>query len=239
LAKEQTCELPAAEGPVSLAAGQPAETLLALEASERLVALFSLDPDAPALAIGTAAGVAKRVVPDYKGWDTWEMIALKDGDEVTGAAPSADADELVFITSDAQLLRCPARSVRPQGRQAGGMAGVNLAPAARVLAFAAIRREDKATALVTTVAGGPDPADQIEWAVKTTPFEAFPAKGRATGGVRCHRFLKGQAVLRLAWAGPGPALACDRDGQPRNLPPADPRRDASGAPLAARLFAIG
>ena len=40
--------------------------------------------------------------------------------------------------------------------------------------------------------------------VKVTPFAEYPAKGRGTGGVRCHRFLKGEDTLVFAWAGPGP-----------------------------------
>ena len=36
-----------------------------------------------------------------------------------------------------------------------------------------------------------------------TPYQEYPAKGRATGGVRRHRFLKGEDGLVLAWAGPG------------------------------------
>ena len=42
---------------------------------------------------------------------------------------------------------------------------------------------------------------------KVSYLSEFPAKGRATGGVRAHTFLKGEDTLALAWAGPGPALA--------------------------------
>ena len=56
--------------------------------------------------------------------EAWDLIGLKDGDEVVGVVPAtADDDELVFVTSDAQLLHFPASAVRPQGRSAGGMAG--------------------------------------------------------------------------------------------------------------------
>ncbi len=36
------------------------------------------------------------------------------------------SEDLVFVTSDAQLLRFAASAVRPQGRSAGGMAGIRL-----------------------------------------------------------------------------------------------------------------
>src|SRR3712207_7743668 len=36
---------------------------------------------------------------------------------------------------------------------------------------------------------------------KTTAFDVFPGQGRASGGVRAHRFLKGEDTLVLAWVG--------------------------------------
>ena len=74
---------------------------------------------------------------------------------------------------------------------------------------------------------------------KVSPFEVFPGKGRATGGVRSHRFLKGEDALILAWVGAAPAWACGSAGQPVDLPELDPRRDMSGTALHAPLHAIG
>jgi DNA gyrase subunit A len=67
-------------------------------------------------------------------------------------------------------------------------------------------------------------------AVKVTPFSEYPAKGRATGGVRCHRFLKGEDSLVFAWAGAAPARAAAASGAPVELPEATGRRDGSGVP---------
>ena len=95
------------------------------------------------LALGTAGGVVKRVAPDYPANATeFEVISLKDGDRVVGAAQLASEDaDLVFITSDAQLLRFRAGAVRPQGRAAGGMAGIRLsARASRGLVRRGARR---------------------------------------------------------------------------------------------------
>jgi DNA gyrase subunit A len=75
--------------------------------------------------------------------------------------------------------------------------------------------------------------------VKVTPFAEFPGKGRATGGVRCHRFLKGEDVLVLAWAGPGPARGATEAGTPVELPPPVGRRDGSGERVKHPLAAIG
>ena len=75
--------------------------------------------------------------------------------------------------------------------------------------------------------------------VKVTPYLEYPAKGRATGGVRCHRFLKGEDALVLAWAGPAPARGATDAGVPVDLPPADARRDGSGVRVRQPLTALG
>jgi DNA gyrase subunit A len=66
--------------------------------------------------------------------------------------------------------------------------------------------------------------------VKVTPFAEYPGKGRATGGVRCHRFLKGEDTLVFAWVGAAPALAAAASGAPVDLPEPTGRRDGSGTP---------
>src|SRR5690606_6193527 len=115
------------QGSIQLAAGVKAAEYLALDAKrERVLALVPLDGDTP-IALGTRSGVVKRLVlSDLPQKTDVEIIALKDGDEVIGATLSPDAEELVFVTSDAQLLRFSADSVRPQGRSAAGMAGIRV-----------------------------------------------------------------------------------------------------------------
>jgi DNA gyrase subunit A len=230
---------PTASGP-SLSGGAPVSEYLPLEAGERVLCLSTLDPDSPGLALGTAKGVVKRVVPDHPGnRDAWEVVRLDPGDRVVGAAElSDDAVDLVFITSEAQLLHFAATAVRPQGRAAGGMAGVKLAAGADVVFFGAVRPD--ADAVVVTGAGSSNALPGTEQvAAKVTPFAEYPAKGRATGGVRCHRFLRGEDVLRLAWAGSGPARAAAATGVPVELPPATGKRDGSGVAVAGLVDAIG
>src|SRR5262249_39351236 len=134
--------VPSSASGVGLAGGAPASEFLELAAGERVIALATLSPDSGGVALGTASGVVKRVAADYPAnKDEFELISLKEGDTVVGAAAlsseEVDAADLVFVTSDAQLLRFPAEAVRPQGRAAGGMAGIKLAAGARVIAFAA------------------------------------------------------------------------------------------------------
>ncbi len=121
LIKLNVLEIPAvaisASAP-SLAGGTPIADLVSLERGETVVTLAPVDDPGEGLALGTADGVVKRVVPDYPAnRDEFELITLKDGDRVVGAAQvTAEDAALVFITDDAQLLHFPASSVRPQGR---------------------------------------------------------------------------------------------------------------------------
>ena len=243
---------PSAHSP-GLAGGAPVSEFLSLEPGEAVVGIVAADGSGPGagagLAVGTAGGVVKRVAPDYpQNAADFEVIALKEGDRVVGAVQLADeAQDLVFVTSDAQLLRFGAAEVRPQGRSAGGMAGIRLAPRASVVWFGAVDPAEAGSPgdsprapVVVTVAGsaGALPGTSAV-TVKVTPYAEYPPKGRATGGVRCHRFLKGEDVLVLAWAGPGPAHGATEAGTPVELPPPDGRRDGSGGRVRHPLAALG
>ncbi|MFD3465758.1 DNA topoisomerase (ATP-hydrolyzing) subunit A [Streptomyces sp. NPDC058682] len=232
-------QLPDTHAAPNLAGGAPvSEFLSGLEADEKVICLTSLDESSQGLALGTEQGVVKRVVPDYPAnKDELEVITLKEGDRIVGAVELRTGEEdLVFITDDAQLLRYPAGQVRPQGRPAGGMAGIKLADGAKVIHFSAV--DPARDALVFTVAGSQGTLDGSVLSGKLTPFDQYPRKGRATGGVRCQRFLKGEDVLVLAWAGGSPVRAAAANGTPAELPTVDPRRDGSGAALPAAVAAL-
>jgi DNA gyrase subunit A len=229
--------LPDTAGPASVAGGVPLGAFLTLERGESVVGLASLLPEAPTLALATAGGVIKRVATEpAPARDAWEVIRLADGDTVVGAAAVEDDDELVLLSTDAQLLRFPASSVRPQGRAAGGMTGIRLSTGARVLAFGAWA--PGAPGVVVTVAADSAALLDAGGSMKVTTGEVFPAKGRATGGVRAHRFLKGEDVLSRAWVTTWPAVAATASGEPIGLPEPDQRRDGSGAPCASAPAAV-
>ncbi len=241
-------EIPPASsaGAGSLADGHPvAEFVPGLAEGETVLALAPLEGgESSGVALGTASGVVKRVLPEYPAnRDEFELITLKDGDRVVGAVHLAGDDaELVFIASDAQLLRFPASAVRPQGRAAGGMAGIRLSDGASAIWFGALGPaagpggED----VVVTVAGRSGALPGAGGAsVKVTPFAEYPPKGRATGGVRCQRFLKGEDGLILAWIGPPPVLAATEAGVMVDLSGMQGRRDGSGTALTRQLTYLG
>ena len=256
-------ELPAlpAQDTLSVAGGVHAEELLRSTEStdpvigERVVTAVSMSDGQPPLAIGTLNGVVKRWNRESPTtMDSWGIIDLKDGDSVVFAAPASDEDRLVFISSDASLLTYEAGNVRPQGRTAGGMAGIRLAEGCHVVAFNAIEAGKIAWtyeegdnglfsasgAVVLTVAGDAEALPGTDnGAAKVTPLEMYPTKGRGTGGVRSQRFLKGQNALLFAWVGMYPLHASTEHGTPVELPKPDMRRDGSGVELAAPIAFAG
>ena len=242
LVKVEVLDLPTLPGTAShphLQGGAPVSEFLALEAGERVLALTTLDADSPGQALGTRQGIVKRVNPEVLGnRDAWEVVRLADGDEVVGALElRTGEEELCFVTSDAQLLHFPASGVRPQGRSGGGIAGVRLAAKQSAVFFGAFHPDD--TAVVVTASGSSTALPGTEpGALKVTPFSEYPAKGRGTGGVRCHRFLKGEDTLVFAWAGPGPARAAAASGAAVDLPEATGRRDGSGVPGSQPVVAV-
>jgi len=243
LLKIEVVDLPLlqpSDAPPSLAGGAPLEEFVSLAEDEQVVGLASLSEEGPGLALGTEQGVVKRVANDYPAnREEYEVITLKEGDRVVGAVQLESEDQdLVFITSDTQLLRYAASNVRPQGRPAGGMAGIKLSAGAKVIWFGAV--DPSRQSVVVTVSGSSTalPGTQTGNA-KVSDYADYPPKGRATGGVRSHRFLKGEDVLLAAWAGPAPAAATDVAGEPVDLPADLGRRDGSGTPLSAPVGSIG
>lgn len=116
------------------------------------------------------------------------------------------------------------------------MAGIKLGAGQTAAFFGAF---DPTDAVVVTASGSSTALPGTEsGAVKVTPFTEYPGKGRATGGVRSHRFLKGEDTLVAAWAGPAPARAAAASGAPIDLPEADGRRDGSGIPAAQPIAAV-
>lgn len=261
-------ELPkvSADGPLSVTGGVKAKELLGMTENtdpirgERVIAAIDMPSTDDGgqlvpLALGTRNGVVKRWNRESPTtMDSWSVIDLKDDDEVLAAAEARDEDRLVFVSTDSSLLTFEAKNVRPQGRTAGGMAGIRLAEGCSVAAFAVVP-DGKVTwnyeegenglfsasgAVVLTVAGDSEALPGTEnGAAKVTPLEMYPTKGRGTGGVRSQRFLKGQDTLILVFVGAYPLHASTQSGAPVELPKPDMRRDGSGTDLSAPIAVVG
>jgi len=270
---------PTATAP-SLVGGVAVAEMAALEPGERPLCLVAVSGDRAAgsaaggdlggagpsgaapvsggVLLATASGVVKRVLSERFGSrDVLDLIALREGDTVVAAVPVDASDttlEVVLVTADAHLLRFGVDAVRPQGRGAGGMAGIRVLPGSAVLTAALLAPAEVAAAAVLTVAG-PAPATvgtagrrraAVVWSgpgavtgsAKVTPLVEFPAKGRATGGVRCHALRPGEQLLLASVAVP-PLRAVSPAGVPVVLPErVDGRRDGPGVALASPVAAV-
>jgi len=180
-------------------------------------------------AVITRGGVVKTVNPDTLATrsETQQIINLEGGDEIVWVGAVARDDELWFITRQAQVLRTPAAPIRPQGRNAGGVAGIKLADGDEVIAGGATAPDMLGSAVVVVATDG--------GRVKASPAAEYPPKGRATGGVRTIRFLKGEDHLTAAaladkdrWVVAAGRTVCDLDRDAYAG-----KRDSSGTPADA------
>ena len=172
------------------------------------------------LIVGTKQGIVKVVNPDYPTrQDDFSIINLAPKDEIVGAVWVEDYKTMqgTFISTDANLLTFPLSKVNPQGRNAGGVAGISLEEKQSALTFNATNTE----ALVTTWTGT---------TVKITPLVAFPAKGRGGKGMRSHKFLKGETELTYAKIAYNPVGYAG--AKKISLPEPTDKRDGSGTKIA-------
>jgi len=231
--------LPAAVQAPALAGGAPLGALVDLPAGERVLGVLDLTDPPAILLVGTRQGTVKRTALDIPGTkDSWDVIALADGDELVGACEATDSDDIVLISSDAQLLRFPASAVRVQGRGAGGMAGMRLSAGASLVFCGAVPADDPSAEVVTIAGSLSALPGTAAGSVKVSRLDEYPAKGRGTSGVRCQRLLRGEDALLAAWAGTGPARASSPSGLPVDLPTGFAKRDASGTALASPVGAV-
>ena len=204
----------------------------------------------------TRQGIAKRIVlSDLQNIRRAGLRALNlnEDDALVDVRLTDGEQNILIATHEGKAICFDENEVRAMGRVATGVRGIKLAEGARVAAFNVVpagkvawtyeEGENGLTsgsgAVVLTVAGDSDALPGTEnGAAKVTPLEMYPTKGRATGGVRSQRFLKGQNTLILAWVGLYPLHASTSAGSPVELPKPDMRRDGSGVDLASPIAFI-
>jgi DNA gyrase subunit A len=212
--------------------GTSAAEFLGLGKKEKVLAVFPVD-EKTIVALGTKSGIVKRISADFPQKADFACINLKAGDKVVGAAASVDSDELVFITQDAQLLRFDASAVRPQGVNGAGMAGIKTE--SEVVYFGVIKPKEKNVVLTVANSSASLPGTD-GGGMKVSKLAEFPKKGRATGGVRCQKFIRGQNQIALGYVGPEGFQLSDSKGKAIGVEYQLQKRDASGDPAPAITF---
>jgi DNA gyrase subunit A len=231
--------IPPTTGVPGLSGGAPIGAFLSLEKNEAPIAVLNLESP---FVLGTRNGLVKRLNSTHPvNRSVWDVIGLDETDAVVGAValddPSAHRCQLVFMTAAGQLLHFPATSVRPQGRSAGGVAGIKVADS-HVIFFGVV--DPKEVNVVVSISGSNQALPGTELGHgKMSDFGQYPAKGRATSGVRAHKFRSGEDTLLCAWCGPAPARAATSSGSAAQLPNPDGKRDGTGSQLTHPVDAIG
>jgi DNA gyrase subunit A len=230
--------IPPTVGVPGLSGGAPLGAFLDLAKNETVIGLAPLDSE---LILFTKSGQVKRLAAGHAiTRSTWDVIRLETDDSVVsacaGSPGSLDSQQLVLVTDQAQLLHFPVKSLRAQGRSAAGVTGIKLG-ASHVI-FGGVVNPLEPLAVVT-ISGSSQALPGTELGnVKVTKFDVYPAKGRATAGVRCHKFRSGEDTLVQAWVGVMPARGSTSSGMPVDLPSPDDRRDGTGSPLTIPVDAV-
>lgn len=230
--------IPATAGTPGLSGGAPLGAFLDLPKGERAVAIAPLDSE---MVLFTRKGVVKRLSAGHSiSRPSWDLLNMDQDDclvsAVSGTTKLLDKCNVVLVSDQGQLLHFPLSGLRSQGRAAGGVAGIKLQEGHVIFGGVLDPRDEN---VVATISGSSQalPGTEIGHA-KVTAFDTYPAKGRATGGVRCHKFRSGEDLLLKAWAGPAPVRGSTSGGMPADLPEPDDRRDGTGSALTLPVDAL-
>lgn len=230
--------IPSTVGIPAISGGAPLGAFIDLPPTEHAVAITPIDAE---LLLVTRFGVVKRLgAGNAINKAHWDVIRLEPGDSVVAAvsatAQQFDECDLVLVSSHGQLLHFPGKTLRAQGRSASGVAGMKLS-GAHIVYGGLVRPTD--LNVVATISGSSRalPGTEIGNA-KVTYLASFPSKGRATAGVRCHKFRAGEDLVLKAWVGVGPVRGATSSGMPAAMPDPDTRRDGTGTPLTLPIDAI-
>ena len=135
--------------------GRPATGVrgITLAKEDRVVALAVVDPGSTLLVAGEN-GIGKRTAFDeYRTQSRGGkgIITMKTTDKtglVVGALTVTDADEIMLLTQQGQMVRTPVKDIREAGRNTQGVKLVNLSAGDKLTAIARViseKSEEEAT----------------------------------------------------------------------------------------------
>ena len=149
------------------------------------------------LMLVTAKGVVKQLaldeVRDTKAGKT--LIKLKNGDRVAAAFCVPKKADILFVTSDGQVLRTTGDEISIQGRGASGVAGMKVRGDAQIIYGGVILGDD----VLFTISN--------DGLIKATAVTEFDTKGRNGVGVRVGKLID-SAQITTAYLGQPFGLLC-------------------------------
>jgi DNA gyrase subunit A len=158
--------------------GVPLSQLLSTTLATDVIGAVPLldDPDGWTVVTVSAQGTVKRTeLAEYSESRvrSIQVAGTKDGDALTAALLCRDDDDLLLATDESQVARFAAEEVRPMGRTASGVAGMNTGAGSIVSA--------------TVVPGGSDDHEVFtvgaQGQIKRTPVAEYSRTGRGVKGV--------------------------------------------------------
>ena len=177
------------------AKGLPLVNLIALEPGEQVTSVLAVpDFNGEYLVMATHRGKIKRTqLQEYSQVRSNGLIAigLEEGDVLGWVQVSNGKEDVLMTTVRGQTVRFRQSEVRPMGRPATGVNGIDLAPDDRVIGMH-LAKADHDLLVVTTRGMG-----------KRTNLEEYATKGRATQGVITMRLREGDQIA-------GAAIVTDR-----------------------------
>ena len=167
----------------------------------RVAGAVLLDPAVQTVLTVSARGLVKRTErAEYEGrLRTMIAAGVRDDDEIVAVAPCDDGDHILLASSAGLVVRFAADEVRPMGRGAAGVAGMNVGKGERVVSATVVSGGGAEDTPVLTV--------DTDGAVKRTALGEYPAKGRGGKGVQ-------SGAERLAFCGVGGDLHVPAAGEP-------------------------
>jgi DNA gyrase subunit A len=157
--------------------GKPIVNVLALEEGERISAVLpvkSFDEDLFVF-MATAGGTVKKTpLREFSHPRERGIIAvdLDEGDYLIGAAITDGRHDVMLFSDAGKAVRFDEADVRPMGRTAHGVRGMQLQEGQRVISMLVAADTSRAVLTVTENGYG-----------KRTPMSEYPRRGRGTQGV--------------------------------------------------------
>ncbi|QJR11565.1 DNA gyrase subunit A [Usitatibacter rugosus] len=157
--------------------GKPIVNLLRMEADERINAILPVKEFAEDKYVffATQEGVVKKTsLSDYSRPRPSGIIAvdLDEGDVLIGVALTDGRHDVMLFSDEGKAVRFDENDVRPMGRGARGVRGMNLAKGGRVIALLVAENEQQSVLTATENGFG-----------KRTPIAEYTRHGRGTQGM--------------------------------------------------------
>lgn len=163
------------------ARGTAIVNLIQLAGDEKITSTIALREenveDNEYLFMVTKTGTVKKTrVTDFENINKNGLIAvnLKDGDELITVKKVTDEDDILLFTKFGQSCRFKATDVRPMGRTATGVRGMNLSAGDEIIAMQLASQGDSALIVSEKGLG------------KCTLLSEFPVKNRGIKGNKCY-----------------------------------------------------